>query len=77
MNGFGHSQAGRRHQAEQRRKGGRAQAALWSKLTGRRQQFGDLLLMVANMREGSVIVDVAIDQGGCVETSRPTTHKQP
>ena len=33
--------------------------------------------MVANMREGSVIVDVAIDQGGCVETSRPTTHKQP
>lgn len=33
--------------------------------------------MVANMREGSVIVDVAIDQGGCVETSRITSHKQP
>jgi alanine dehydrogenase len=29
------------------------------------------------MNEGSVIVDVAIDQGGCVETSRPTTHSQP
>jgi alanine dehydrogenase len=29
------------------------------------------------MRPGSVIVDVAIDQGGCVETSRPTTHQQP
>lgn len=29
------------------------------------------------MRPGSVIVDVAIDQGGCVETSRPTTHRQP
>jgi len=29
------------------------------------------------MRNGSVIVDVAIDQGGCVETSRPTTHHQP
>lgn len=29
------------------------------------------------MRPGSVIVDVAIDQGGCVETSRPTTHNDP
>jgi alanine dehydrogenase len=29
------------------------------------------------MREGSVIVDVAIDQGGCVETMRPTTHHDP
>ena len=29
------------------------------------------------MKNGSVIVDVAIDQGGCVETARPTTHHQP
>ena len=29
------------------------------------------------MRPGSVIIDVAIDQGGCVETSRPTTHREP
>jgi len=29
------------------------------------------------MKPGSVIVDVAIDQGGCVETSRPTTHQAP
>lgn len=29
------------------------------------------------MREGAVVVDVAIDQGGCFETSRPTTHEQP
>jgi alanine dehydrogenase len=29
------------------------------------------------MRPGSVIVDIAIDQGGCCETSRPTTHAQP
>jgi alanine dehydrogenase len=29
------------------------------------------------MKPGAVIVDVAIDQGGCVETSRPTTHKNP
>jgi hypothetical protein len=29
------------------------------------------------MKNGSVIVDVAIDQGGCFETSRPTTHQQP
>lgn len=32
---------------------------------------------VAGMRNGSVIVDVAIDQGGCIETARPTTHAQP
>ena len=29
------------------------------------------------MKEGSVLVDVAIDQGGCAETSRPTTHDDP
>ncbi len=33
--------------------------------------------MVSKMRRGSVIVDVAIDQGGCAETSRPTTHANP
>ena len=33
--------------------------------------------MVASMKPGSVIVDIAIDQGGCCETSRPTTHSHP
>jgi alanine dehydrogenase len=33
--------------------------------------------MIANMKRGSVVVDVAIDQGGCFETSRPTTHTDP
>ena len=33
--------------------------------------------MVERMKPGSVIVDIAIDQGGCFETSRPTTHAQP
>ncbi len=33
--------------------------------------------MVAQMKPGSVIVDVAIDQGGCCETSKPTTHAEP
>jgi len=33
--------------------------------------------MLKNMKRGSVIVDVAIDQGGCVETSKPTTHGDP
>ena len=33
--------------------------------------------MVAGMKEGSVLADVAIDQGGCAETSRPTTHSEP
>ena len=39
------------------------------KLVSRRQ--------LALMRPGSAIVDVAIDQGGCFETSRPTTHDDP
>jgi alanine dehydrogenase len=33
--------------------------------------------MISSMKRGSVIVDVAIDQGGCVETSKPTTHADP
>jgi alanine dehydrogenase len=33
--------------------------------------------MVTEMRPGSVLVDVAIDQGGCFETSKPTTHQDP
>ncbi len=33
--------------------------------------------MVRTMRPGSVIVDIAVDQGGCVETTRETTHAQP
>jgi alanine dehydrogenase len=33
--------------------------------------------MVAGMKDGSVLADVAIDQGGCAETSRPTTHSEP
>ena len=33
--------------------------------------------MVADMKKGAVIVDVAIDQGGCVETARPTSHSNP
>lgn len=32
---------------------------------------------VAKMKQGAVLVDVAIDQGGCFETSRPTTHQDP
>ncbi len=34
-------------------------------------------LMLANLKPSSVLVDVAIDQGGCFETSRPTTHDEP
>ncbi|HWG75341.1 MAG TPA: hypothetical protein VN660_00935, partial [Steroidobacteraceae bacterium] len=33
--------------------------------------------MIGRMRRGSVVVDIAIDQGGCIETSRPTTHATP
>ena len=33
--------------------------------------------MLSDMKEGSVIVDVSIDQGGCIETSKPTSHSNP
>jgi alanine dehydrogenase len=33
--------------------------------------------MVEKMKKGAVIVDVAIDQGGCIETAKPTTHSNP
>ncbi len=33
--------------------------------------------MVRGMKRGSIIIDVAVDQGGCVETIRPTTHRNP
>lgn len=33
--------------------------------------------MVSNMKTGAVIVDVAVDQGGCIETTHPTTHSNP
>jgi len=33
--------------------------------------------MLRMMRDGTVVVDIAVDQGGCVETSRPTTHQNP
>jgi alanine dehydrogenase len=33
--------------------------------------------MVAGMKPGSVLVDIAVDQGGCFEGSRPTTHEDP
>jgi alanine dehydrogenase len=33
--------------------------------------------LVAKMKKGSVIVDVSVDQGGCIETSEPTTHDDP
>ena len=55
------SRPGHRRRADSRR--GRAQA-------------GDPR-MVAKMKKGAVMVDVAIDQGGCIETARPTTHSDP
>jgi alanine dehydrogenase len=33
--------------------------------------------MVASMKPGSVVIDVAVDQGGCIETTRPTSHSDP
>jgi alanine dehydrogenase len=44
---------------------------------GERAPFLVTEQMVQSMKQGSVIVDVSIDQGGCVETSRPTTLKHP
>jgi len=46
-------------------------------LTGARAPHVVSRAQLATMRRGAVLVDVAIDQGGCFETSRPTTHSEP
>jgi alanine dehydrogenase len=46
-------------------------------VTGQRSPIIVTREMVQNMKPRSVIIDVSIDQGGCFETSRPTTHEQP
>ena len=63
--------------------------SLWKHVTGADLVIGAVLVpgaaapklvtreMLREMRPGSVVVDVAIDQGGCFETSRPTTHQEP
>lgn len=63
--------------------------ALWKHVTAADLVIGAVLVpgaaapklvtreMLKAMRPGSVVVDVAIDQGGCFETSRPTTHSDP
>jgi alanine dehydrogenase len=63
--------------------------ALWKHVTGADLVIGAVLIpgatapklvsreMLKAMRPGSVVVDVAIDQGGCFETSRATTHSDP
>ncbi len=46
-------------------------------LTGARAPKLVTAEMIGRMRTGSVVVDVAIDQGGCIETAKPTTHSKP
>ncbi len=46
-------------------------------IPGQRAPFLVTEEMVKNMKQGSVILDISIDQGGCVETSRPTTLDRP
>src|SRR3990167_6790012 len=46
-------------------------------IEGARAQYVVTKDMVQTMKTGAVIIDVAIDQGGCVETSKPTTHGNP
>jgi alanine dehydrogenase len=46
-------------------------------ITGARAPVLVTRAMLKRMKPGSVIVDVAVDQGGCVETTRPTTHSSP
>jgi alanine dehydrogenase len=46
-------------------------------LTGARAPKLVTEALIAQMEKGSVVVDVAVDQGGCIETCRPTTHDHP
>lgn len=46
-------------------------------VTGARAPHVVTRAMIASMNEGSVVVDISVDQGGCVETTRPTTYAEP
>jgi alanine dehydrogenase len=46
-------------------------------ITGRKAPTLVTRAMVQTMRPGSVVVDVAVDQGGCIETCKPTSHQDP
>lgn len=46
-------------------------------IPGRRAPLLVTRAMLPHMRQGAVIVDVAVDQGGCIETTHPTTHSDP
>jgi len=46
-------------------------------LTGRRTPHVVSREMIARMQPGSVVVDISVDQGGCIETTRPTTYENP
>lgn len=46
-------------------------------LKGRKAPYVLSKAMLQNMKKGAVVVDVSIDQGGCIEGSRPTTHESP
>ncbi len=46
-------------------------------LTGRKAPKLVSKKMIATMQEGSVVVDVSVDQGGCIESTRPTSHEKP
>ncbi len=46
-------------------------------VTGKKAPFLIKRDMLKLMKEGTVVVDVAIDQGGCIETAKPTTHAEP
>lgn len=55
-----------------------ADVVIGAKITkGQRSPMMVTETMVKSMRPGSVIVDVVIDQGGCIETSQPTSHDEP
>jgi alanine dehydrogenase len=46
-------------------------------LPGKKAPHLNVRADLQHMQKGAVIVDVAIDQGGCIETSHPTTHEEP
>ena len=41
------------------------------------QLANQLNMMISKMEKGSVVVDIAVDQGGCIETCKPTSHVEP
>ena len=77
LHGRSHTLASNTHNLQDEDRPGRSGGRRRACCRARRRRSWSPQAMIESMKTGSVVVDVAIDQGGCFETSRPTSHSDP